>query len=122
MRNLAFLASPYYHPDAERRLVRYNAALAAARWLWDNGWFVYSPIVYGKTLHAEGEGRQSHLWAIFNYRLIDCCDDLIVLAMDGWTKSIGIADEMAYAKATHKPIYFLLRNPGEDYRLNSRPY
>ena len=122
MKNLAFLASPYWHPDKSVRVKRHSEALEATKWLSENGWHCYSPIVYGLATHSEFEGRQTHTWALFCYRIIDACDYFLVLCTDGWMDSAGIADETKYAFAAHKPVMYVTKKGRGQYNVGTTPY
>lgn len=121
MKQIAFLASPYSHSEADVREQRYCEAITATKWLLDNGWHVYSPIV--STHRVADESRMTyHSWALFNYHMIDACDYVVVLCINGWIQSIGVAEEIKYAHAGHKPVLYLVKRAGNSYTLGTTPY
>jgi hypothetical protein len=83
-----YLASPYSHVDPARRHGRYRAACAATCWLLNIRCWVYSPIVHCHELA----------------RLHDLPGDFEFWRM---TDSIGVKNEIAYARRNMKPIHLL---------------
>lgn len=117
---LVYLASPYTAPTAEERAARYHAALKAARCLEGEGWMVFSPIAYGHQFAVEFAAPFDwDSWARLDQRLIRACDLLVVLCIDGWDRSRGVAAEREYAESLGKPVWGLLPGP-DGYRLVKR--
>ena len=46
-------------------------------------------------------------WKEYTYDLINGCDELYVLCLDGWKDSKGVTDEIAYAKEHGKPVRYV---------------
>jgi hypothetical protein len=102
-----YLASPYTHVDVVVRQRRYEAACLAISELLKAGQHVYSPIVYSHQLCAYGLPVDWQFWQEYDRRLLEICDGLIVLQLDGWQESVGVNAEMAIARELGKPISFL---------------
>ena len=70
---------------------------------------LFSPIAYchGMTTHGDLPAIDHHFWMEFNRPFIEACGALIIVKMDGWDESAGIADERRMFKMAGKPIYFL---------------
>lgn len=52
-------------------------------------------------------------WQRRDRALIKVCDGIIIVMMDGWNKSIGVSDEIDYAKSLGKEVWFLTCNTDE---------
>lgn len=46
-------------------------------------------------------------WKGRDRAFIDRCDGVIVANMEGWKESVGVTDEITYAKSQNKPVYLL---------------
>jgi hypothetical protein len=106
---MIYLASPYSHPDPAVREQRYAAALLFTAQQLSEGIAIFSPIVYGHQLsivHSFPTDAKS--WASFNDDMLDICDRLWVLKLDGWEQSVGVAEEIRQAKALDLPISYFV--------------
>lgn len=94
-----YLASPYSHPDGEVREGRYLRAQRALEYLLANKMWAYSPIVHCHPLAKRfSMPKDAKFWEEYNHVMIDHCDSILVLQIPGWEESIGVAEEMAYAR------------------------
>ena len=114
-----YLATPYTHPS---RLVREDRADEAARWaglLLEGGLNVFSPIAAHHAASMHMHEQPSHAgWMDICYAMLDRCDGLMVVMMDGWRESEGVRLEIArwverhygsrarlvYASMDHQPV------------------
>lgn len=104
----AYLASPYSHEDAEVRDARYGLALAAVARLIDAGACVYSPIVHSHELSRRHALKSdAGFWWTYNRTMIRYAGRMIVLRIDGWDQSPGVAQEMAFAKQIGLRLSFI---------------
>ncbi len=111
---MIYLASPYSHPSADVRHDRFLAAKASTLRLLKAGHLVFSPIVYGHQF-ADLLGTDSGWRTLALVQrilrcfpaMIDCCDELWVLKLDGCFQSSGVWNEIEYANATGKPVKYL---------------
>lgn len=99
---LIYLASPYSSPSDLERAVRREAAAKACALLslMDIG-HVYAPIVHGVGFeqYLPTIVRQDHdFWMRHCYQLLERCDQLFVLMIDGWQTSKGVQMEIEYAR------------------------
>jgi hypothetical protein len=46
-------------------------------------------------------------WSQQDRRLLEACDELWVLTLDGWQQSVGIQAEIAIARELGKPIRYV---------------
>ncbi len=110
MKKLIYLASPYSHPDSEIRELRFKAACYAAANLILQGYQVFSPIAHSHpivTLIGPDAELDADLWMDFDFRMMRSCDVLVILCVDGWATSQGIAKEMVFAVANNIPIKYM---------------
>ncbi len=103
---MIYLASPYSHPDAGVRTSRYAQACRHAARLVRDGRIAYSPIVHSHPLAELGLPGDWTYWAEHNRRMLTACDEVVVLALPGWTESQGVAAELAIAAELHLPVRF----------------
>ncbi len=103
-----YLASPYtvYEQgfDAACELVS-----KAAGKLMKAGLPVFSPIVHSHTIaiHAGLDKINHGLWMTLNRPFMDAACGLIVLKGEGWTQSVGIAEEIKRFEEAKKPILYM---------------
>ena len=103
-----YLASPYSHPEASVCERRYLATMRCVRWLVERGDWTFSPL-----LHCHEMAHRFHLptdhiyWSSFNRAMLLPSTRLLILTLDGWKDSKGIADETIIAHETGKPINFI---------------
>ena len=102
-----YIASPYSHEDPEIKIQREADVKRAESFVNDNydGVRAYSPIADT----AEKERRDvvpPEGWYLYDFSELDKRDILIVLMLDGWEDSIGVALEIAFALGKGIPIYY----------------
>lgn len=106
MAALIYLASPYSHPSAAVREARYLAARALTIEELRLGSAIFSPIVYGKDMETA-IGTAFEPWAAFNDTVIEKCDEVWVLCIEGWQQSRGIRHELEVAFRLNKTVRYL---------------
>jgi hypothetical protein len=100
MSKLYYLASPYSHKDPKVRQRRHDQVLEVAAFMFGKGVFVWAPIVYTHNIATEGSLELGYSgWKRFDRMMISKCDALLVLQLEGWRESVGVRDEVEYAKA-----------------------
>ena len=100
MRKLIFVSSPYSHPDDNVREENYQKVSKYTAELIKNEVVAFSPILYGHTaVNFEPDiPTDWPFWENFCLTFLNRCDEIIVYMMEGWDKSRGVAEEIAYAK------------------------
>lgn len=105
----AYLASPYTHDDPAVREQRFEAVCAAAGRLMADGVIVYSPIAHShpiaKTMDVSPVDHD--FWLRQCLGILRHADRIIVLQLDGWAASRGIAAEITYAQQVGIPVEYL---------------
>jgi len=104
---LIYLASPYTHQNAEVRRYRYTQALRATRLLMLQGRHIWSPIVYTHQLAEAGMPVEWEFWESFDRAMLSRCQELWVLALDGWRQSRGVQEEVRMARELGLRVYEL---------------
>lgn len=104
---MIYLAGPY--SGMENRSFR-ELTLYAAH-LVKEGHHVYSPITHSHPM-AEVIDLPSdwEYWKELDERMIAACSMLVVLKLDGWESSVGVAAEIEIAKRLGIPVFY--RTPG----------
>jgi nucleoside 2-deoxyribosyltransferase len=100
-----YWASPYSHPDKAVMEARYQEASDLAVEFIKEGFFLIEPIAMCH--HKDQLPKGYEYWKTRDRRFIKKSDAVIVCLMDGWKESVGVTDEIAYAKELGKPVYGL---------------
>lgn len=103
---LVYLASPYSHPDAAVREARFQAVARHAAKLMRDGVNVFSPITHTHPIAQYGLPKGWAFWERYDRVMLGVCDRLIVLKLDGWEESKGVAVEIAIMQANGKPVEY----------------
>jgi nucleoside 2-deoxyribosyltransferase len=102
---LAYLASPYTHDNPGIVLARFHLTCEAAGDLLRAGHHVLSPIAHTHPIAVQcGLPGNFDWYEAYDYALIDHCDEVWVLMLDGWRTSRGVTKEVAHARARGKPV------------------
>ncbi len=104
---MIYLASPYSHPDTAIREQRFHAVCRMAARLMQQGDVVFAPIVHGHPLVGHGLPTDWPFWERFDREHLRRCDELVVLRLDGWRESVGVAAEIRIAGELGKPVRFI---------------
>jgi len=102
-----YLASPFSHPEAAVRERRFEAACRAAAELTRQGKTTFSPIVHSYHLCRYGLPLDWKFWQRHDLAFLAMCDEVVVLKLDGYLRSVGVQAEIAAARALGKPVTFL---------------
>jgi nucleoside 2-deoxyribosyltransferase len=104
---IAYLAAPYTHADRSVRQWRFEMATAAAATLVRRRIVVYSPITMTHPIDVALAGDLtlgSKFWVDFDEAFMNKCAGIIVLQLDGWDQSDGVAHEIEYFSRRGKPV------------------
>jgi hypothetical protein len=105
---MIYLASPYSDPDPDPtvRETRYRLACEATAELLRSGRTVFSPIVHGHPLADFGLPTDWQFWAPHAREWLARCDEVHVLTLDGYERSVGVAEEIKVARSFGVPVHF----------------
>lgn len=105
---LSYLASPYskYHAGLG---AAYSMACKAAATLMRRGHRIFCPIAHSHPIASFGgiDPLDWEFWAKQDGEMMKTCNGLIVLKMQGWEESVGVADEISAFEWQGKPIIYV---------------
>ena len=105
---LAYLASPFSDEDEAVQEQRFNDVCRAAGELLNAGNFVYSPIAHSKPIADQSQlPTDFAFWQAYDEEMIKRCDEVWVLKLEGWNRSVGIYNEVELAVKYGKPVRYL---------------
>ena len=105
---MKYLASPYHHNNPRIMQIRYEQACEATADLIKSGEVIFSPIAHNHWLAIIYDMPRDHqFWLDYNLAILRRCDVLLILTLEGWKESRGIAAESTFAAQHHIPIEFL---------------
>ena len=117
---LIYLASPYSNPNPAVSERRFIAVCHYAADLMRAGYMVFSPIAHTHPIAKYGLPKDWAFWSRCDRVLLERCDELWVVQMDGWDTSIGVQAEIAIAKELGKPVLYLEVNEHGLLRMPER--
>jgi hypothetical protein len=104
---MIYVASPYSHPDKKIQEERYVLVSKACAELVSKGYIAFSPITYGHTLigfkDMPGDWK---FWNNFCISFLEKCETMIVLTIPGWEESVGIKEEIEFAKKNNIKVFY----------------
>jgi hypothetical protein len=105
---MIYLATPYSHPDPEVREKRFKAAAYIAGVLMTRGNIVFSPISHTHPIAMECNlPTDFAFWDKFDREFIAYSEKVLVVKLDGWDESKGIAGEIAIATSLGIPVEYV---------------
>ncbi|MGE3807078.1 MAG: DUF1937 family protein [Gemmataceae bacterium] len=107
---MIYLASPYTSPDPRIREHRFREACRMTAALVHAGHVVFSPVVHSHFLADYGLPNTWAFWRGQDTVFLEKADVLVVLMLDGWRESVGVAGEIQIARELGKPIDYLEPN------------
>lgn len=106
---LVYLASPYSADKDSIKKKRFEAACEAAARLISQGVMIFSPIAHSHPIATIGCTPTSwEFWEKWCMGMLDKCDSMIVLQLDGWEESAGVQAEITWMiDAGKEPICYM---------------
>jgi len=103
-----YLASPYSHPLEDLMNARYEAVNEAGASLCQRGFILIEPIAMCHTKSLKYNIPTGYeYWKTRDRKFISISGGIIVLMLPGWKESIGVSDEVAYAKELGLDIIYI---------------
>jgi hypothetical protein len=110
---MIYLASPYNHRSPFVREARYLAAMEAVTLLMQRRIWVFSPIVHCHEFKKIADLPPSHeFWLAYDLHILEQCEALYILAIDGYRESLGVGAERAHATSRKMPIFLVHMSNG----------
>lgn len=108
---LWYLGSPYSSPDSVYRELRFQQASKAAGDLMADGLFLFCPIAMSHPMAEYGSiPHMGEVWYNFDNVILDRCDGILVLMLEGWDKSKGLLAEIDRMKEQGKTVVYVEPN------------
>lgn len=106
---MAYLASPYSHPNKEVEKAREIQINKIGALLNELGHCIFPPITISSAfVHFNDQLLGGYeQWRKIDRCAVEHCDELWVCMMDGWQESIGVTDEIYWAKRHNIPVRYL---------------
>ena len=103
-----YLATPYTHKDENVMEQRFFEVTKVAAQLLNEGYNVYSPITHSHIL-AKYHSLPTNweFWKMVDTDYIEWADEVWILCLECWEKSIGVSEETIIAKKLNKEIKYL---------------
>ena len=98
---LIYLAAPLGHPDPAVRQERFDSVNRYCGYLIRQHELVFSPLSFGATL--EEDAISNSAWYALGPQMLSRCEELRILALNGWQDSVGVTLETRYARQLRIP-------------------
>lgn len=120
---MIYLATPYSHPDVGVREARFDQACRIAGGLMAAGEIVFSPIAHTHPIAVRCDLPKGwEFWEKYDREMLGLASRLVVVTMDGWQTSRGIAAEIAIAQHLGIPVeYMAVPDACREMALTSAP-
>lgn len=104
---LAYIAAPYSNVADKQALMRDIAKFSGLYMMKHPDWYAVTGLVHHyATLEVPELGTDYEFWQDWCTLFMSKCDKLIVLTVDGWERSAGVAAEVEFARANNIPIEY----------------
>ena len=103
---ITYLASPYRHKleSVRKERVEINKKFTLF-YHKEYRELIYSPLVFSESLEKE-VALGDDFWIKHGLEMLKCCKKIIVLRLEGWEKSVGVAKEIELARKLEIDIYY----------------
>ena len=99
---LIYLAAPLGHPDPSMRQERFDSVNGYCEYPILQHELVVSPLSFGASLDEDAISNSA--WYALGLQMLSRCDELRILALDGWQNSVGVTLETKYARQLRLPV------------------
>ncbi len=105
---MIYLASPYAHKNPLIMELRFEKVCRVAGAMMKDGLFIYSPIAHNHPIATRIDlPRTWDFWKNIDLHILEKCDQLWVLKLEGWEESKGVAAEIKFAEEKKIPITYV---------------
>ena len=108
--SVIYLASPYTHEDRAEELHRFRQVCQVAGCLMMDGNVVFCPVAMGHSIQEHSTPtlpRSLDWWMARDLPILEHCNLLAVLTIDGWQDSDGVKQEVGHAVIHDIPVVYL---------------
>jgi hypothetical protein len=117
MSDLIYLACPYSHYSYLVREFRFQQANRYASKLMQAGLLVFSPISHTHPIAERGDLPKGwDYWERYDRAYMEISRAVVVLCIDGWKDSVGVAAEITIAGRLELPVLYLEPNNDDSLR------
>lgn len=104
-----YMASPYTRYKGGKHEEAFRLASEAAGFLLDNRIPTFSPIAHSHPIavHSAAPAVDLAYWLRVDEPILEAAVGVIVLQIEGWDESTGVAHEIALAHKLGKPVIYL---------------
>ena len=99
---LIYLAAPLGHQDPSVREDRFESVNRYCAYLIRHRTLFFSPLSLGATLDEDSISNSA--WYALGLQFLARCDEMRILALDGWDGSVGVGLEIRYARQLRIPV------------------
>jgi hypothetical protein len=103
-----YIACPYWHDDEAVRNYRRRKAIDYTTVLVKKGILCYSPLLY--TDRFKGDNTKENYWLEHGRRMVEACDRVRVLCLEGWQQSGGVQGELERAQELGLEIMYITKH------------
>ena len=103
---LVYLASPLSSADETVLESRIKTAGEVTRRMIEEEIYFFSPLNHCEDDIDLPSGTES-FWYRLDFRVLEGCDEVVVITQDGWKGSVGVRAEIEFALERDKPVYGL---------------
>ena len=107
---LIYLACPYSVGGPPKALMKYRARMATyvTGKLIQRGYVVFSPLTHNDPIEEMFDlPKDWSFWCRFDSVFLLKCTRVLVLMLEGWEESVGIADEIRLAEKHVIPVEYV---------------
>ena len=106
---LIYIACPYADPSPLVRLARVRLASLVACEYACQGHGVFSPLSHSIEIgkFSATLAHNAEYWYELDLKLLEACDEIVVIQVPNWGESVGVATEIDRAKELNIPVTYL---------------
>lgn len=105
---LVYVSSPYSKVADKDFLMKTVSAFTGKYMLLNKGEYAVSGLLHHYAIKEEPKlGSDYKFWKEWCDLFMSRCDKVVVLTIDGWETSVGVAGEIEYAKKNNMPIVYI---------------
>lgn len=102
---VVYVSAPYTSDDPEVVEHRMSVVSQYCMYLIKNGHTPISPLNMGVSIaQYTGTDTTFETWSFYCKKLIDTCDAVHLLTLEGWEESAGVTQEYEWARGLIKPF------------------